>query len=119
MNHVMPQLCIVAGLLCTCCQTRAADLLPTTAEEIVAAINYDSSSGDTIYLPAGTFDCSAEILLPQPGVTVIGAGKDLSILQGSLLADLEGSEETLSFADWTLDTVGRSRVTVYGPAEVH
>jgi len=118
-NCLAVSLCLVAGLAGACRPAAARDLFPSTAGEIIDAINRGSGAGDTIYLPVGTFDCGAELLTPKPGVTVAGAGKDLTIVRGWMLADLQGSPEVLTLSDWTLDMAGHSQATFFSPAEVH
>lgn len=49
-----------------------AILAPTTASEIITAVNSDIADGDELHLPAGQFDCSATPLVTDKYFDVIG-----------------------------------------------
>ena len=53
----------------------------TTVEELVAAVN-NGSAGDEVQLAAGTFTLT-EPLRPQSGMTIRGAGREKTIIQGA------------------------------------
>ena len=53
---------------------------------IQAAINSLSSTGGTVYLPPGTYRTTAALTLNTNGVTLLGAGRQATIIQGSAAA---------------------------------
>jgi hypothetical protein len=104
---------------------------PTTAAEIIAAINSRAVAGDEVLLPTGVFDCRAATLTPRPGVQIVGPGQSACSIWGAWIGDLQGSAHPLVLQDFTMDatgiaanraavlfkngTVELDRVTLHGP----
>lgn len=80
---------------------------PTTAAEIITAINTSASSvGDIVVLPDGDWDCSAATLAPYPGVTIRGTSAAACSVPAGWAKDLGGSADALVLEDFTLSAAG-------------
>jgi hypothetical protein len=91
---------------------------PVSAAEILGHINGTggytrASHGDTITIPAGTFDCTSAAMSPLPGVKITGAGKNKTTLLGRIASDLAGGRSPLIMSRLKVDGTGTTGGT-YG-----
>lgn len=95
-------------------------LSPTDAGELVTAVNVTAVAGDTVVIPDGAnWDIGADTLTPPvgtPGITIIGAGKDRSIVTGNMNCTASGALGYITLQDWTLDGTGKASVVLADPA---
>lgn len=92
-----------------------ADFYPTTAQQLLDDVERNASVGDTVHVPAGSFELT-EILTIPAGVTVAGAGKGATAIVGQVNADMKGSEHGIEIRDLTIDirTVATGVILISG-----
>jgi len=82
-----------------------ADWYPTTAAEIITAVESQASDGDTVHIPAGTFVLPETMTIPE-NVEVSGAGKTKTTLSGIINSTQTLVTDELKINNLTIDLTG-------------